>query len=305
MAVDVARRPPPPWAGAWSVFEYHLVGYRRTWRGSVFSSFLLPLLTMLGFGVGVGAYVTGGVGGVQLPRLHGARPDRLDRDAGRDRRLSWPVLGNFEWTKIYYAQAAAPLRVGDILGRPPGVRRVPGAHQRRGVPRRSRRPSARMHSRVGGATLPIAVLLGLAVAAPTVRLQRDDPLRQLPGAAVPLRRDPDVAVRRGVLPGRVDAGRAALAGVRLAAVARRRPLPGGHARRPARVVGRRPRRLPAAWAVVGWWLAHLRFRQRLVFWGAWSPSSCPGWSRSRARSAGPRRSPSATWRRCGPPTGSC
>ena len=57
MAVDVARRPPPPWAGAWSVFEYNLVGYKRTWRGSVFSSFLLPLLTMLGFGVGVGAYV--------------------------------------------------------------------------------------------------------------------------------------------------------------------------------------------------------------------------------------------------------
>jgi lipooligosaccharide transport system permease protein len=29
---------------------------------------------------------------------------------------SWPVLGHFEWTKIYYAQAAAPLRVVDILG---------------------------------------------------------------------------------------------------------------------------------------------------------------------------------------------
>ncbi|GAB3813220.1 hypothetical protein GCM10027605_56430 [Micromonospora zhanjiangensis] len=29
---------------------------------------------------------------------------------------SWPVLGNFEWIKIYFAQAAAPLRVVDILG---------------------------------------------------------------------------------------------------------------------------------------------------------------------------------------------
>ena len=73
MAVDVTRRAPAPWAGAWSVFEYHLVGYRRTWRGSVFSSFLLPLLTMLGFGVGVGAYVHGRGRRRRLPRLHRAR----------------------------------------------------------------------------------------------------------------------------------------------------------------------------------------------------------------------------------------
>ena len=46
-----------------AVLEYHLVSYRRTWRSSVTSSFMLPLLTVLTFGVGVGAYVDGGVGG--------------------------------------------------------------------------------------------------------------------------------------------------------------------------------------------------------------------------------------------------
>ena len=47
-----------------AVLEYHLASYRRIWRSSLLSSFVLPLLTMLGFGVGVGAYVRGGVEGV-------------------------------------------------------------------------------------------------------------------------------------------------------------------------------------------------------------------------------------------------
>ena len=37
-----------------SVLEYHLVSYRRTWRGSALSTLVMPLLTMIGFGVGVG-----------------------------------------------------------------------------------------------------------------------------------------------------------------------------------------------------------------------------------------------------------
>ncbi len=29
---------------------------------------------------------------------------------------TWPVLSYFEWLRVYFAQAAAPLRVADILG---------------------------------------------------------------------------------------------------------------------------------------------------------------------------------------------
>ena len=38
-------------AGAY-VLEYHLVNYRRTWRGSALSTLVMPLLTMFGFGIG-------------------------------------------------------------------------------------------------------------------------------------------------------------------------------------------------------------------------------------------------------------
>lgn len=99
-----------------TVFEYYLVVYRRVWRSSVLSSFVLPLLTMLGFGVGVGAYVTGGVAGV--PYLDWIVPGLIASTAMQQAffESAWPVLAQFEWNKVYFAQAAAPLRVADLLG---------------------------------------------------------------------------------------------------------------------------------------------------------------------------------------------
>ncbi len=98
------------------VLEYHLVNYRRTWRSSALSTLVLPLLTVLGFGVGVGAYVTGGVDGV--PYLDWIVPGLIASTAVQAAmgEATWPVLSYFEWLKVYFAQAAAPLRVGDILG---------------------------------------------------------------------------------------------------------------------------------------------------------------------------------------------
>ena len=40
-----------------SVFEFNFVGYLRTWRGSVLSSFVLPVLFVIGFGLSVGTLV--------------------------------------------------------------------------------------------------------------------------------------------------------------------------------------------------------------------------------------------------------
>jgi lipooligosaccharide transport system permease protein len=149
-----------------SVLQYHLVGYRRTWRGSVLSSFVLPLLTMLGFGVGVGAYVTGGVQGV--PYLDWIVPGLIASTAVQVGMgdSTWPVYGNFEWTRVYYAQASAPLRVADILD----------GHLAFVVFRTITSCGAflliasafgTLHSWWALATLPIAALVGLAVATPT------------------------------------------------------------------------------------------------------------------------------------------
>ena len=100
---------------AFRAFEYFMVAYRRTWRSTAISSFILPLLTVLGFGIGVGAYVTDGVGGV--PYLDYLVPGLIASTALQVAisESSWPVLGNFGWVKIYAAQAATPLRMGDIV----------------------------------------------------------------------------------------------------------------------------------------------------------------------------------------------
>ncbi|GAA4961696.1 ABC transporter permease [Actinoplanes utahensis] len=98
------------------VFEYHLVNYRRTWRATVLSSVVLPLLTMLGFGLGVGAFVTGDVQGFSY--LEWMVPGLIATTAVQTAvgEATWPVMSGFAWVKSYFAQAAAPLRAGDILG---------------------------------------------------------------------------------------------------------------------------------------------------------------------------------------------
>ena len=71
--------------------DYWTTVYRRTWRGSVVSSFLLPLLYLTAMGVGLGGYVDDAArserpGRADLPRLHRAGASRRNRDADRGRR---------------------------------------------------------------------------------------------------------------------------------------------------------------------------------------------------------------------------
>jgi lipooligosaccharide transport system permease protein len=149
------------------VLEYHLVNYRRTWRSSALSSFVLPLLTMLGFGLGIGAYVRGGIQGV--PYLDWMVPGLIASTAVQTAigESSWPAFGYFEWQRSYFAQAAAPLRVTDILG----------GHLAFTLFRVLCSTLAfllisiafgTMHSWWALLVLPIAALVGLAVAAPTI-----------------------------------------------------------------------------------------------------------------------------------------
>ncbi|MFI7607920.1 ABC transporter permease [Micromonospora sp. NPDC049366] len=168
MARQAAERARPslPRVPALAVLHYYLVGYRRTWRAGVFSSFLLPVLTVLGFGVGVGAYIDQGVDGVSyldwlVPGL--VASTALQVAIGDS---TWPVFSNFQWIKTYFAQGAAPLRVGDILA---GhllyvlfrvLTTITAFLLVTGVFGALRTPWA-------VAALPVVALLGLAVAAPT------------------------------------------------------------------------------------------------------------------------------------------
>ncbi|CAN5211537.1 ABC transporter permease [soil metagenome] len=101
-------------------YDYWVTVYRRTWRGSVISSFLLPLLFLAAMGVGLGGFVddqadAGALGG--LDYLAFIAPGLLATTAMQTAigESMWPVLGNFKWGKVYFSQAATPLRSDDIL----------------------------------------------------------------------------------------------------------------------------------------------------------------------------------------------
>lgn len=99
-----------------SVFEYNLVGYRRTWRGSALSSFVLPVLFVLGFGVSVGSMVNQ-TGKLAIPYMAFIVPGMLASTAMQVAfgESSFPVATKFMWIRTYHAQFATPLRIGDIL----------------------------------------------------------------------------------------------------------------------------------------------------------------------------------------------
>jgi len=100
--------------------DYWVATYRRTWRGSVVSSFLMPLLFLTAMGVGLGGYVDDGAG----PRTLGGvsylafiAPGLLAVTAMQTAifESTYPVFGNIKWTKVYQAMLATPLRVVDVL----------------------------------------------------------------------------------------------------------------------------------------------------------------------------------------------
>ncbi|TDC38726.1 ABC transporter permease [Micromonospora sp. KC213] len=246
-----------------TVLAYHLTGYRRTWRAGVFSSFLLPTLTVLGFGLGVGGYVDQGVNGV--PYLEWIVPGLLASTALQVAiaESTFPVFANFQWTRSYTAQNAAPLRVGDIV-----------AGHLAFVLFRAVTASAAfllvttLLGAVASAwavlTLPVVALLALAVAAPTF------------GYAAAVSSDSWLAMlfRFAVIPTTLFAGvffpvESLPGGLRHLAYA----TPLWHAVDLCRaaMLGAPPQwSVPghllylAAWAVGGWALAVRRFRRRLV-----------------------------------------
>jgi lipooligosaccharide transport system permease protein len=101
-----------------SVFEYLLVVYRRTWRGSIIGRFLSPLFFLLSMGIGLGTLVDDRAGGVDgTPYLQFVVPAIVATQAmwvamGES---TYQVLGYIKWNMGYHAMLATPLGVRDIL----------------------------------------------------------------------------------------------------------------------------------------------------------------------------------------------
>jgi lipooligosaccharide transport system permease protein len=98
--------------------EFFFAQYRRVWRGTAVTSVITPIVYLLALGVGLGVFVDRST---DLPEgisyLEFVAPGLLAATAMQIATFesSWPVLSAIKWDRQYHAMLATPLRVGDIL----------------------------------------------------------------------------------------------------------------------------------------------------------------------------------------------
>jgi lipooligosaccharide transport system permease protein len=103
-------------SGIARVFEYRLLDYRRTYRSSIFNSFVGPALFLAAMGVGLGTYVndSAALGGVSY--LAFLAPGLLAATAMQSASFeaTFPIMGGLVWNRAYHAMYATPIRPKDI-----------------------------------------------------------------------------------------------------------------------------------------------------------------------------------------------
>lgn len=99
--------------------DYWITVYKRTWRGSVVTSFVMPLLYVAAMGVLLGGFIEQDAATLEgatsylafvAPGLVAAHA--MQTSTGE---VMWPVMGMIKWSRTYYAMTATPLRPSDIV----------------------------------------------------------------------------------------------------------------------------------------------------------------------------------------------
>ena len=100
------------------VFEHRWLQYRRTFRSSIFTSFLSPVLFLTAMGLGLGSYVSDSsiddIGGVSY--LVFLAPGLLAATAmqAASFEATYPIMGGLVWNRVFHAMYATPISPRDI-----------------------------------------------------------------------------------------------------------------------------------------------------------------------------------------------
>jgi lipooligosaccharide transport system permease protein len=95
--------------------RYWMYQYKRTWRGSITTSFLYPVLYLAAMGLGLGSLIKHDVDGVRY--LDFVAPGLLASTAMQigGNESMYPVMAAIKWLRTYFAMLATPLTVLDVL----------------------------------------------------------------------------------------------------------------------------------------------------------------------------------------------
>jgi lipooligosaccharide transport system permease protein len=108
---------PVPW-GVGRVFEHRFLQYKRSYRATIFSSFLTPVLFLAAMGLGLGTYVDDStnqaLGGVSY--LAFLAPGLLAAACMQSAAFeaAFPIMAGLEWTRVFHAMHATPINGRDI-----------------------------------------------------------------------------------------------------------------------------------------------------------------------------------------------
>ncbi len=102
------------------IVESELVAYRRTWRGTVISSFVNPVLFLTAMGLGLGTLVDAGPSELAIPYIAfvvtGLMAATAMQSGAGDG--AFPVMAGIKWRKEFHGAITTPIDPTDIvLGR--------------------------------------------------------------------------------------------------------------------------------------------------------------------------------------------
>jgi lipooligosaccharide transport system permease protein len=101
------------------VTDYWVTVYKRTWKGTVISSFVTPLLYIVAMGVLLGGFIKG-----DPAKLEGATsylsfvaPGMVAAQAMTTvfGEVTYPVMGMIKWHRTYFGMIATPLGIPEVI----------------------------------------------------------------------------------------------------------------------------------------------------------------------------------------------
>lgn len=97
--------------------ESEVIAYRRTWRGTVVSSFVFPVLYLAAMGAGLGSLVDDGVSDLGIPYLAFIATGLMAATAMQNGAGdgSFPVMAGVLWRKNFQGTITTPLGPSDII----------------------------------------------------------------------------------------------------------------------------------------------------------------------------------------------